>query len=59
VLYSAFFFLGITLVSVLESESGFEIITQPADTSERPSLYLYSMRKLACVKIIQMKASGF
>jgi hypothetical protein len=30
-------FPGLTLVSLLESESGFEIVTQLADTGKRPS----------------------
>jgi hypothetical protein len=31
---------GLSLVSLLESESGFEIVTQLADAGKRPSLQL-------------------
>jgi hypothetical protein len=31
----------LTTVSLLESESGFEVVTQPADTEKRPSSHVY------------------
>ncbi len=34
---------GLTPASLLESESGFETVTQLADTGERPSSHLLSM----------------
>jgi hypothetical protein len=46
---SVFFFffqhliLGLTPVSLLESELGLQIVTQPENTRIRPSLYLWSL----------------